>query len=364
MQLLLSAALLSAASLGSAAPAAPAAPPGDTTPQAEQDEVTALPGWEDDGGKPLQLPSRHFSGYLPVGPVDAGRALHYYFMEAEESPATAPLVLWLNGGPGSSSLFGMFTEVGQLVFSRDSLATNKTEAPRLFRNPEAWTTVANMLFLESPVGVGWSYCAASLNEGKPCVCNDTSTANENHDALLQFTKRFPSLKDRPFFISGESYAGIYIPTLAEVIMNKGGMNLQGMAVGNGCWGSGENLYCGFGKEQKRLEAEFLFGHGFYSKMMKAQLDTACHWTPGQVSPTSAGCAQVLDEVGARSPHRQGNGPKSVGTSEYIYDQCGYNPQSLMGASDQARRLRESAYDGARAAVAYLLAPAPRRRFRV
>ena len=50
---------------------------------------------------------------------------------------------------------------------------------------------------------------------------------ENHDALLAFTARHPSLKERPFFISGESYAGIYIPTLAEVIMNKGGMNLQG-----------------------------------------------------------------------------------------------------------------------------------------
>ena len=70
----------------------------------------------------------------------------------------------------------MFTEVGQLVFNRDSLRTNSSEAPRLFRNPESWTTFANMVFLESPVGVGWSSCAASVN-GKPCVCNDTSTAN-------------------------------------------------------------------------------------------------------------------------------------------------------------------------------------------
>lgn len=111
-----------------------------------------------------------------------------------------------------------------------------------------------------------------------------------------------------------------------------------MAVGNGCWGSGENLYCGFGKEQKRLEAEFLFGHGFYSKTIKADLDAACDWTPGKISPISDACAKVLKEVGARSPHRGGNPSSgSMGTSEYIYDQCGYNPQS----SDQAQLLRES-----------------------
>jgi hypothetical protein len=233
------------------------AAPRAVTPAAAADAVTGLPGWETDAGAALPLPSKHFSGYLPVGDGSDDRHIHYYHIEAEIEPEKAPLILWLNGGPGSSSLFGMFTEVGQLVFNRDSLRTNSTEAPRLFRNPESWTTFANMVFLESPVGVGWSYCAASLSSGKPCVCNDTSTANENHDALLAFTARHPSLKDRPFFVSGESYAGIYIPTLAEVIMNKGGMNLQGMAVGNGCWGSGENLYCGFGKEQKRLEAEFL-----------------------------------------------------------------------------------------------------------
>lgn len=122
-------------------------------------------------------------------------------------------------------------------------------------------------------------------------------------------------------------------------MKKGGINLQGMAVGNGCWGSGENLYCGFGKEQKRIESEFLFGHGFYSKAIKARLDASCDWTPGKVSPISDACAKVLAEVGSRSPHRAGNPSSgSMGTSEYIYDQCGYNPQMH---NDQTRLLRES-----------------------
>jgi cathepsin A (carboxypeptidase C) len=219
---------------GAAAAASVASSSTNPTPAAAADEVSSLPGWESESGEPLALPSRHFSGYLPVGDGSDDRHLHYYHIEAETTAEQAPLLLWLNGGPGSSSLFGMFTEVGQLVFNRDSLRTNSTEAPRLFRNPESWSTKANMLFLESPVGVGWSYCAASARDGKPCVCNDTTTANENYDALLAFTARFPAFKERPFFISGESYAGIYIPTLAEVIMSKGGINLQGMAIGNGC----------------------------------------------------------------------------------------------------------------------------------
>ena len=127
-------------------------------------------------------------------------------------------------------------------------------------------------------------------------------------------------------------------------MQKGGMNLHGMAVGNGCWGSGENLYCGFGKEQKRIESEFLFGHGFYSKSIKARLDSSCDWTPGKVSPISDACAKVLADVGTRSPHRAGNPSSgSMGTSEYIYDQCGYNPQMH---SDQPRLLRETIADEA------------------
>ena len=141
----------------------------------------------------------------------------------------------------------------------------------------------------------------------------------------------------PLDIPGWHGLATDIPTLAEVIMKNANplINLEGMAVGNGCWGSGENLYCGFGKEQKRLEAEFLHGHGFFSAAMKKQLDEACAWTPGTVSPISDRCAKVLELVGARSPHRAGNGPDDVGTSEYVYDQCGYNPQVSHGLQLQS-----------------------------
>ena len=117
------------------------------------------------------------------------------------------------------------------------------------------------------------------------------------------------------------------------------INLQGMAIGNGCWGSGENVYCGFGKEQKRLEAEFLYGHGFFSPRMKQQLDAACSWTPGETSPISEACARVLAEVGARSPHRQGDGPTNVGTSEYGTSTTGISTLDCMHCNHQLVRCK-------------------------
>lgn len=160
--------------------------------QRAADEVIALPGWAG------ALPSKHFSGYLNV--ANNSRRIHYLLQEAETSPEDKPLVLWLNGGPGSSSFLGAFTELGQLIFNRDSHATNP---PTLFRNPFAWTKLANVLYLETPAGVGFSYCVIERAKSD-CENTDTSTAELNHEALLGFLDRFPEYKVRPFFLTGES----------------------------------------------------------------------------------------------------------------------------------------------------------------
>jgi carboxypeptidase C (cathepsin A) len=86
--------------------------------------------------------------------------------------------LWLNGGPGSSSLIGLLTELGQFQTNDDSLNTSGT--PRLFYNPYSWSRVANMIFLESPKGVGFSYC---VNRAQ-CVNTDESTAVDAYTALV------------------------------------------------------------------------------------------------------------------------------------------------------------------------------------
>ena len=103
------------------------------------------------------------------------------FLIAPLIPSCFPLTftaLWLNGGPGSSSLIGLLTELGQFQTNDDSL--NTTGTPKLFYNPNSWNKVANVIFLESPKGVGFSYCTNHLN----CINTDESTAEDAYDALV------------------------------------------------------------------------------------------------------------------------------------------------------------------------------------
>lgn len=192
---------------------------GAATAAPEADFVPTLPGY----GVP---PSPQWSGYLDASAEEPGTMLHYWFAAAESQQDTAPVVLWLNGGPGSSSVLGMLEEHGPLVM-------NATGG--LMQNPYAWTKQANLLILESPAGVGYSYCAA-METGGSCHNTDVTTAKAARAALQDFfANKFPELRSLPFFITGESYAGVYVPTLAEEILNKAQeVNLQGLAVGDPC----------------------------------------------------------------------------------------------------------------------------------
>ena len=104
-------------------------------------------------------------------------------------------------------------------------------------NQNAWNKNAHVLYLESPAGVGFS-------KGKPesLITNDTGTARDNLLALTRFFEKFPSLKANDFYLAGESYAGIYIPRLAEEIVISNSqegseekkINLKGILLGNAC----------------------------------------------------------------------------------------------------------------------------------
>ena len=150
------------------------------------------------------------------------------------------MVLWLNGGPGASSIgYGLFSELGPYMFTDDSFQNKTTPGvPDVFENPQSWNTVANMLFLETPPSVGYSYCGSGTGNGSAPKCHwdDSTQAVANYGALLSFFDSFPEYKDNEFFITGESYGGMYVPTLVEQIYNKSGVNLKGFAVGNGVIG--------------------------------------------------------------------------------------------------------------------------------
>ncbi|KAI7994332.1 Serine carboxypeptidase-like 34 [Camellia lanceoleosa] len=187
----------------------------------EADRVTKLPGQP-----PVTF--RQYSGYVTVNKTH-GRAMFYWFFEATYKPENKPVLLWLNGGPGCSSIgYGAAEELGPF-FPQNDTRTLKF-------NNRTWNKAANLLFLESPVGVGFSYTNTSADIDQ---LGDTITAKDSYIFLVNWFRRFPQFKSHEFYISGESYAGHYVPQLAEQIFdnNKNApkddyINLKGFIIGN------------------------------------------------------------------------------------------------------------------------------------
>ena len=102
---------------------------------------------------------------------------HYFFVESENDPENAPLVVWSNGGPGASSFFGLFVEFGPFLLSGSSRRTqeyNETGVPTLYQNPYAWSKVANILIINAPAPVGYSYCMPEGPAGDGTSCGARS----------------------------------------------------------------------------------------------------------------------------------------------------------------------------------------------
>ncbi len=124
--------------------------------------------------------------------------MFFWFFPAETNPSTAPVVLWLQGGPGSSSMFGLFEINGPVsaVFASDG-STVIGEA-----NPYSWTKAANVLYVDNPVGAGFSHTG---QEG--FVTTQEEVGVDLYEMLQQWFTMFPEYQANDFFVFGESYAG-------------------------------------------------------------------------------------------------------------------------------------------------------------
>lgn len=239
------------------------------------DKISSLPGWDQ------PLASNHYSGYIDVSPK-TGRFLHYWFVESEGNPSKDPIVLWLNGGPGCSSLDGFFYEQGPIHFAQESPV-------KLVRNPYAWTKIANVLFLEAPAGVGFSYS----NNPNDYITDDNRTADDNYQFLKNWFALYPQYVNNDFWITGESYAGVYVPTLAlRVLMGnlKGEFKpiLKGVMSGNAVTNSPlVNQLNGY--------VSFLFGHGLISVSQFQAVNASC-----TADPNSNDCQQLLQNAYANT----------------------------------------------------------------
>ncbi|KAM0939917.1 putative carboxypeptidase D [Dioscorea sansibarensis] len=146
----------------------------------EEDLVKKLPGQP-------EFTFKQYAGYVDVD-SDAGRSLYYYFVEAHAESQFKPLTLWLTGGPGCSSIGqGAFTEIGPFLPHGDghSLRFNKM----------SWNRVSNLLFVDAPAGVGWSY---------------SNKTNDMYIFLMKWLEKFPEFKYTDLFLTGETYAGLLI----------------------------------------------------------------------------------------------------------------------------------------------------------
>ncbi|ODV94998.1 hypothetical protein PACTADRAFT_76586 [Pachysolen tannophilus NRRL Y-2460] len=161
-----------------------------------------------------------YSGYLDI--KDQDKHFFYWFFESRNDPKNDPLILWLNGGPGCSSMTGLFFELGS--------STIDAEIKPQF-NPYSWNSNASVIFLEQPVGVGYSYAGS----GSSKIGTTTAASRDVYVFLELFFQKFPEFLNNKFHIAGESYAGHYIPGIASEIINHADRSFQlsSVLIGNG-----------------------------------------------------------------------------------------------------------------------------------
>jgi carboxypeptidase C (cathepsin A) len=221
------------------------------TNEALIDQVTELPGLH------WQPVFNQFSGYLNLEGTE--KNIHYWLVEAEVNPESAPVVLWTNGGPGCSGLIGFMTEQGPFRPDVDG---------NLEPNVYAWNKIANMVFLEQPVGVGFSYS----NNKDDYKIGDDQAAKDNLATILAFFDKFPHFNHSKLFITSESYGGHYMPTLANEIINYNDgqtysslrINFQGFAVGNPY----TDYYSGVGAEMETYWGKQLLPKPLWDKYLE------------------------------------------------------------------------------------------------
>ena len=165
---------------------------------------------------------KSYSGLLTVNRTFNSNMFFWLFPAKKVKPEIQPLLLWLQGGPGWSSLFGLFVENGPFGVNQQL---------QLFPHKYAWTNEFNMLYIDNPVGSGFSF----TDSDQGYATSEEDIAENLFRAMTQFFTLFPEYKSSPFYITGESYAGKYIPALGHRIHADPSSKIQlsGIAIGDG-----------------------------------------------------------------------------------------------------------------------------------
>lgn len=184
---------------------------------------------------------RSHSGYITVNKTTGSNLFFWYFPCRNESMENPPLMLWLQGGPGWPSVYGMFKENGPYLLGWDA----ENERPYLLPNKFSWSDSHHMLYIDSPVGTGFSFTEAEAGY----ATSDEKVAVDLVEALRQFMLLFPTLSKGQsaevtrVYAFGESYGGSYVVSLAHKYLaykedpreswRVADLRFKGIGIGNG-----------------------------------------------------------------------------------------------------------------------------------
>ncbi|KPI41427.1 Carboxypeptidase cpdS [Cyphellophora attinorum] len=143
-----------------------------------------------------------YAGLMPISDEKNASELYFWFFPSENPAAEKEILIWLNGGPGCSSLEGFLQENGPFLWQYGTY--------KPVPNPWTWVNLTNMVWVEQPVGTGFS-------QGEPTATSETDVA----DQFLGFFKNFVdtfAMQNYTVYIAGESYAGYYVPYIANAMI--------------------------------------------------------------------------------------------------------------------------------------------------
>lgn len=229
-----------------------------------------------------ELPFEFETGYVGVDKSEDVQ-LFYYFVKSESNPKKDPLVLWLTGGPGCSSFSGLAFEIGPLKFDTEK---NMEEFPTLQLNPYSWTKVANIIFLDLPVGTGFSY-------GRTLVASrssDLQTCYQAYEFLKKWLIDHSEFLSNPVYIGGDSFSGLTVPIITQLISNgidtfsEPFINLKGYLLGNPLTRLADRNY----------RIPFAHGMGLISDELYESLQRNCRGEYYNIDPSNTLCLQDFD----------------------------------------------------------------------
>ena len=167
-------------------------------------------------------PFRHEDYEAGLMQLNEEDEMFYWLMRSRNTPEFDPLVLWLTGGPGCGAQMAIFYQNGPWYIN-DDLSLSK--------NPYSWNEAANVLYVDQPLGSGFSNTTNPDNR----AMNQDDVAKTFYEFLLKFIEKYPEYKKRNFYVTGESYAGHYVPAITAYILEQENpdIRLVATAIGNG-----------------------------------------------------------------------------------------------------------------------------------